>query len=660
MPLAPKDSYTLEMPILCTLKNITLSFGNKELFQGAELAIDAKDRIGLLGLNGQGKSSLFKILTGDVVPDHNVPPFEFSKAKGDEAGTVAFSIFAIPQDLPEEAKNLHSIKDVFFYFRPEFKRDFHILSHPLEYAHQLDEAEHRFSHLGGWELLQKFESYLKLFDLSQYEDKKIEISRLSGGEQKKILLALGLSANENLILWDEPTNHLDMETISLLEDELDSTEKAFILISHDRTLLSKLTKKIFHIRRGKIESFQGSYTDYLEYLKESEQSRKKLLERLKNNLSRETAWMRQGIKARGTRSKKRVENYLDLKGKVETIKAEAKKSLDLMLSQTNRQTKILADYQDVAFSYDGQRTLFQNINVTIQKGDKIGLVGRNGVGKSTFVKLITGELTATKGRVKTQDDLKIQYLSQKREQLDPEKTPYDLLTSGSDYITMPNGSTIHVVSYFESFLFHRDELNRPLKTFSGGEKSRLQLAYNLTLPGDLLIFDEPTNDLDLETIQILEEKLSDFEGSIILISHDRAFLSNVTNKVWLLDKGKIESFQGGYDQVQPYLEALQLENELTENAATDESEALKRQKATAIPDKKTSNKDKEKIKELQNLIQKTEEKLSIIEDKIANFDYAKLNDPKNGEFAILSNAKELLENQLMDYYSEQESLEKKS
>lgn len=639
------------MAILCTLKNLSLSFGNKELFSGAELAIETKDRIGLLGLNGQGKSSLFKILSGEIKPDHSVPPFEFSKARGDETGTLPFSLFTVPQDLPEEAKKLNSIKDVFFFFRPEFKRDFQILSHPLDYPHQLDEAEHRFNHLGGWDLLQKFESYLKLFSLT---NDLIEIHALSGGEQKKILLALGLSANENLILWDEPTNHLDMETISLLEDELEATDKAFILISHDRTLLSKLTRKIFQIRRGKIESFQGSYTDFLEHLRLSEASRVKLLERLKNHLSRETAWMRQGIKARGTRSKKRVENFLDLRGKVTTIKAEAKKTLDLILSETKRQTKILAEFENVSFGYDKNNLLFHELNLIIQKGDKIGLIGKNGVGKSTLVKLINRELVVTKGNVKSQDDLNVQYLSQKREMLHPDKTPYELLTKGSDYILFPNGTSLHVVSYFESFLFHRDELHRPLKTFSGGEKSRLQLAYNLTLPGDLLIFDEPTNDLDLETIQILEDKLADFEGSLILISHDRSFLQNVTNKVWLLEDKKIEEFGGGYDQVAPYIDALNLEKELVEKEHDnkDENESKKE------PTKKISNKEKEKLKLINDDILKTEEKLSTIEEKIQLFDYTKLNDPKNGEFKILSDAKEFLENRLLELYSEQEDLEK--
>ncbi len=642
------------MAILCTLKNLTLSFGNKELFSGAELTINSGDRIGLLGLNGQGKSSLFKILSGDVRPDHSTPLFEFSKAKGDEAGALPFSIFTIPQDLPEACKVLHNAREVLFYFRKELAQDYHIITHPHQFEKELDEAELRFTHAGGWELLQKYESYLKLFSVSMDE---LEIAKLSGGEQKKILLSLGLSAKENLILWDEPTNHLDMETIALLEEELDATDKAYVLISHDRTLLSKLTKRIFQIRRGKIESFTGSYTDYLEYLKESEASRKKLLEKLKNNLARETAWMRQGIKARGTRSKKRVENFNDLTKAVQTIKSEAKKNLDMILSGTNRQTKILAEYIDVTFGYQRNRPLFKNINLIIQKGDKIGLIGKNGVGKSSFVKLINQEVFPVSGKIKMQDDLKVQYLSQKRELLDPEKTPYQLLTSGSDYLTLPNGSTIHVVSYFESFLFHRDELHRPLKTFSGGEKSRLQLAYNLTLPGDLLIFDEPTNDLDLETIQILEDKLSDFDGSIIIISHDRAFLSDVTNKIWLLDEGKIESFQGGYDQVEPYLDALQIEKSLA-----GQNEKPVEAKPTIIEkvEKKLSNKDKEKLREIEQAIAKTEEKLLIIEDKIANFDYSKLNDPKNGEFAILTSAKELLENQLIDLYSEQETLEKNS
>jgi ATP-binding cassette subfamily F protein uup len=533
------------MSILCNLKNISLNFGLKTVFKKAQLTVNVGDRIGLLGLNGKVKSTLFKILNDEVVPDHTTPPFEFHKARGED--NQRFSLFYVPQELPLEGNEHLSINDYFFVFYPELK---------VMFENDLEKFEQHH----GWELIQNYESFLKYFNLLDLD--KI-VSELSGGEQKKILLSLGLSSIANLILWDEPTNHLDIETIRLFEDELSSTTKAFMLITHDRYLLSKLTKRILHIQNGVIESFAGSYTDYLQFLEESEHSKMKLLEKLKNNLEREQAWMRQGVKARRTRSKKRVEDFNELKDKVTTIKSEAKRNLDLNLSKSNRQTKVLASFSDMSFSYPGtDKSLFDNISGEIQKGNKIGLLGNNGVGKTTLLKLILEELQPVKGKIKTADGLKAQYFSQKRDELEVNSTPYQVLGDGSDFVDLPDGSKKHVFSYFESFLFHRDDIHRPLKTFSGGEKSRLQLALNLTRVGDILIFDEPTNDLDLETIQILEEKLGAFQGAVILISHDRTFLSTVTNKVWLLEDGKLQNFEGGYEQVAPYLEALEMERDL--------------------------------------------------------------------------------------------------
>ena len=628
------------MSLLCSIKNINLTFGTKTIFRNAQLSISTGDRIGLLGLNGKGKSTLFKILSGDVVPDHSTPPFEFNKARGDGDDAKRFSLFYIPQELPVTGHENVSVKDYFFVFYPELKN---------LYETHLDE----FERLHGWELIQDYESYLKYFG---HENLDKKITDLSGGEQKKILLSLGLSSNANLILWDEPTNHLDIETIKLFEDELNSTQKAFMLITHDRFLLSKLTRRILHIQHGRIENFDGSYTDYLAFLERSEQAKMSLLNKLKNNLEREQAWMRQGVKARGTRSKKRVENFLDLKDRVSTIKSEAKKTLDLSLQKSGRQTKILVSFSDMDFEYSSSKVLFQQINGEIHKGNKIGLLGQNGVGKTTLLKLIKGDLNPTAGKMKTAENLQIQYFSQKRDELDIDTTPYQLLGDGNDFVALPDGSKKHVISYFESFLFERDDINRPLKTFSGGEKSRLQLAFNLTKPGDILIFDEPTNDLDLETIQILEEKLAEFPGAVILISHDRAFLSTVTNKVWLIDEKNLQNFEGGYDQVSPYLDALEIEKELKES-----SKEVTTPPAAATPSapaKPVNNKNKMRLDTIYTDIEASEAKVKIIEEKIAGLDYTKLADPKNGELKILTDAQGVLEERLLALYQELEELEK--
>jgi ATP-binding cassette subfamily F protein uup len=637
------------MSLLCSIKNISLTFGTKTIFKNAQLSISTGDRIGLLGLNGKGKSTLFKILSNEVVPDHSTPPFEFNKSKGESDDSKRFSLFYVPQELPVKGLEDVSVKDYFFVFYPELK----IL---------YDTAMDKFEEANGWELILNYESYLKYFN---HEDLDIKVSSLSGGEQKKILLSLGLSSIANLILWDEPTNHLDIETIKLFEDELASTNKAFLLITHDRFLLSKLTKKIFHIRNGKIENFDGSYTDYLDFLEKSEHAKMNLLNKLKNNLEREQAWMRQGVKARGTRSKKRVENFLDLKDKVSTIKSEAKKTLDLNLTKSNRQTKVLVSFKDLHFQFNKEKIIFQGIAGEIQKGNKIGLLGRNGVGKTTLLKLIKGDLSPLSGQMKTAEKLEIQYFSQKRDELDIDMTPFQLLGDGNDFVALPDGNKKHVHSYFESFLFERDDIHRPLKTFSGGEKSRLQLAYNLTKPGDILIFDEPTNDLDLETIQILEEKLSEFPGAVILISHDRAFLSTVTNKIWLLDESGLQNFEGGYEQVSPYLEALEIEKELKDSMGQEIPEVTKIPAAQAntqttvtpatIPSK---SKNSQKIELLYGEIESNENKLKIIQDKIAGLDFKKLKDPNAPELKILLDAESILNERIQVLFQDLEELEK--
>jgi ATP-binding cassette subfamily F protein uup len=631
------------MSLLCSLKNINLTFGTKTLFKNAQLSVSVGDRIGLLGLNGKGKSTLFKILTGEVVPDHTTPPFEFNKARGDGDDSKRFSLFYVPQELPTAGLEQTTLHDYFFVFYPELKA-----------LYETDYGE--FERLGGWTLIQNYESYLKYFG---HTDLTKQIGDLSGGEQKKILLSLGLSSEANLILWDEPTNHLDIETIKLFEDELNSTSKAFMLITHDRFLLSKLTKRILHIRLGKIENFDGSYTDYLAFLERDEHAKQKLLDKLNNNLEREQAWMRQGVKARRTRSKKRVEDFLDLKNKVSSIKSEAKKTMELSLQKSGRQTKVLVSFENLNFKYAGSpQNLFDNISGEIQKGNKIGLLGNNGVGKTTLLKLLKGDYEPTSGKLKIAENLKVQYFSQKRDELEIDTSPFQLLGDGNDFVALPDGTKKHVISYFESFLFHRDDINRPLKTFSGGEKSRLQLAFNLTKEGDILIFDEPTNDLDLETIQILEEKLAEFQGAVIIISHDRAFLSTVTNKVWLIDEKKLQNFEGGYEQVAPYLDALKMEAELVAESSPEEKvETPKSIASTPIAAPVKSYKDKQRLETIYADIEANEAKLKIIQDKVANLDYTKLADPKNSEVKILTEAQKVLEERLGQLYQELESLE---
>jgi ABC transport system ATP-binding/permease protein len=634
------------MSILCTLKNIHLTFGTKEIFKNATFTIHSDAKIGLLGLNGQGKSSLLKILAGEIEPDPSTPAFQFDKSKGED--NIKYNCFYIPQELPltdiDGKKEDYTIQNYFFRFYPEFDK--------IQKSGDID----LFQDLGVWDLIASYESYLKYFGLTDLDKK---LSDLSGGEQKKILLSLGFSARASLILWDEPTNHLDLETIKLFEERLKSEKTAFILISHDRHLLSSVTNQIFHIALGTIVSFRGNYLDYLVHLENQEEANRKLISKLKNSLTRETAWMRQGIKARGTRSKKRVENYVDLKETITTLKSRARKELNLHIANSGRKTKCLVDCQNVSFSYD-KKELFNNVTLALNKGDKIGLMGTNGVGKTTLVKLVIGEVNPTSGDLKRADDLKIYYFSQMRKELDGKLTPAQFLGEGNDQLTLPDGRTKHIAAYFESFLFKKDQLHRPINTFSGGEKNRLQLAKNLLNKADLWIFDEPTNDLDLETLQILEKTLTEFNGSLILISHDRSFLSNVTNKIWLLKNQTLEGFEAGYEQAEAFLEASSYETQLAADETKENSSSLSNndQSNELVEDKpKLTYNEKKQLKKLPNLIKNQEKIIEELENELSAIDYSNSNKEQVKKIRGIDADKQKAEDMLLIYYEELEALE---
>lgn len=599
--------------ILCSFKNLSLSFGPKVLFKNAELLIEEGDRIGLLGLNGKGKSSLFKILEGKQGADTSTPPFTFDKTQG-------FSLFHVPQEIPATIDLSTSIQNCFWEFYPQYK-DAHLelekINAHIEEGHESDKELNRQSQLleelergDVWNLLHGFESYCKSLGL---ENLSSPLCDLSGGQKKKVLISLGLSSKDKLVLWDEPTNHLDIETIKAFEEELLITEQAYILVTHDRYLLGKVTNKIFQIKNEQIISFKGGYRDYLALEAQREQDRLSQLNKLQNSFRREDAWMKQGIKARGTRSKKRVEGFQDIKSKISSLKGQAKRNLMLQVSEGNKKSKQLIDVKDLCFSYPS-KDIFQHLDFSIYRGNKIGILGDNGVGKSTLIKILSGDITNFTGTVKKAPEVVIKVFTQQRDELPLDKSPFEILGDGSDQVTLPNGGTQHVISYFKKFLFNGDEIHRPLRTFSGGERNRLQLALNLKDAADVWVFDEPTNDLDLETLDILEKTLEEFKGCILVISHDRSFLKNVTNRLLLIENQQLEIFEGGYDQAEEYLEVKALEDQLNRESVKEEAEA---QPVPSVTNVYNSPKKKMGSVELENKIKETEELIDKI-DAIMN------------------------------------------
>ena len=641
------------MTVLCSLKNLSLSFGDKTIFDNASFQIDHGDKIGLIGLNGVGKSSLFKVLTGKVGVDTSTQ-FVFDKASAKQGSEFEYSVFLVEQNftLP---KNSCSARDYLFEYYPELKK----LNHQYKSTVENEDLEKQqavlteMERVDFWSYQNAYESYLKSFEL---EDPSRDVRDLSGGEQKKILLALGLVSKANLILWDEPTNHLDIESIKKLEDELLSVGKSLVIISHDRHLLSKVCNKIVHIHDSKITEFKGSYADYLEFLNVKEEQRLKTLSKLKNTLKRETEWMRQGVKARGTRSKKRVEGFEDLSKKVSNLKAAAKKEIELNINASSRKTKKLVAFKNVDFAY-GEKEMFKGLNFELHKGEKIGVLGPNGAGKTTLMKLLAKQLVPTSGEVYHADGLRINFFDQKREDLQQDKTPYELLGEGEDFVQFADGRSLHVSSYFQNFLFNKDQLKRPLTSFSGGELNRLQLAINLKNESDVWIFDEPTNDLDIESIEILESKLESFKGTVLLISHDRSFLENVTNKVWIVENKNIEVFNSGYSQVQAYLDALEIEKSY-EDSSKEEPVKTKEQDAPQAKKRKLTNKEKEALKTLPQEIEKLEENISKLEEEIGSIDYSSLDAQGSEKLNKLVETKDNAETELLEKYELLEELEK--
>ncbi|WP_408095997.1 ABC-F family ATP-binding cassette domain-containing protein [Peredibacter sp. HCB2-198] len=613
------------MSTLLTLQNLSLHYPHKVIFKDVTFTLNQGDKIGVLGLNGHGKSSLFKVIAGLVTPDTTTPPFIYDKSKD-------FTFFYVPQELPNLSE--WNIENYFFEFHPEMgklKKRLDKINDQLgmgegNFDKLINEQSHIYEELtklGEDKLHAQYVSYLKFFGVENIDRM---MSSLSGGEQRKVALSLGLSAPQELILWDEPTNHLDLETIQDFEDELQGSKKTFMIISHDRSLLNNVVDRIIHIQQGKLRSFSGTYEAYLQFLVEDQKRREKELDKLTNAQRRETAWIRRGVQARRTKSKKRIEDYGTLNKTIQDLKSQAHKSVSLNLQSSGRKTKILMSAEDLTLKF-GERTLFSGLNFSIAKGDKIALLGRNGVGKSSLLKILLGELEHTSGKVNRAVGLDVGYFSQKREALKDDETPWKMIGEGIDYVISNTGEKRHVASYLENFLFSSDEIKRPIHTFSGGEKNRLQLAQFMKHARDIWIFDEPTNDLDLETIGILEEELRNYEGALIIVGHDRSFINNTTDKCWVLHDGKIENFEAGFSQAELFLEAIHLEEELKKKAPAETKAAPKAE----APASKMTNKERNRYDQLGKEIEKLEAKIGTQKSELENFDYTKFDKKKADE-----------------------------
>jgi ATP-binding cassette subfamily F protein uup len=596
---------------LMRLEQVHLAYGAAPLLDGVDLQIDMGDRICLIGRNGAGKSSLMKLLSGEQTVD---------------AGTVwrspACRIGYLEQDLPErEDLNVAEVVAMGLADVYELRQQHAALtSGELDTAgmEKLEAISHRLDELDGWQMENKVERILSRLQL----DGSRQLSELSGGWRRRVSLARALVAEPTLLLLDEPTNHLDLLAIEWLEQQLQGFNGAIVFITHDRRFLKALANRIMELDRGQLNYFPGNYERFLEYREQqlAEEERHNAL--FDKKLAQEEVWIRQGIKARRTRNEGRVRALVALR-KERSERRERQGTAKMELAKGQESGKLICEMQDVGHSYDG-KPLINNLDFTLMKGDRVGLVGANGVGKSTLLRILLGELTPSQGKVKMGTRLQVAYFDQLRDQLDLEKTVMDNLAEGRESIEI-NGKHKHVMGYLGDFLFSPARVRSPVSSLSGGERNRLLLAKLFSKPANILVLDEPTNDLDIETLELLEELLSDFGGTVLLVSHDRDFLDQVVTTCLVFDgQGQIEESVGGYsdwyDRGGRLTSAQSMVAEVEKPAVVDTPKSVP-QAATAAKPKKLSYKVQRELDQLPGLIEELEGKVEGLQEEMAAPDF---------------------------------------
>ena len=519
------------MPLL-RLEKVSLNFGTHILLDNVDFQISKGDRLGLLGRNGAGKTTFMKIVSGAVQAESGEhwlrPGARVAWLEQTLPGGGDETVYDVVADGLAEVGELlkqyhHMIAD---YENVDLEK--------LEKVQSKLEAKH------GWSLGQKVDTVISQLQLPA--DKAM--SELSGGWRKRVALAGALVQEPELLLLDEPTNHLDIPAIEWLEDELKSYNGALILVTHDRNFLEQVANNIAEIDRGHLIEFEGTYQRFLRFREEqlaAEETANKLFDK---KLAEEEVWIRQGIKARRTRNEGRVRALKALREE-RRQRRERQGKADFAASQGDRSGKLVAEVKNISHRY-GDNTVIENFSSTVMRGDRIGLVGVNGAGKSTLLKILLGKLQPSEGDVKLGTNLEIAYFDQLREQLDPKKNLIDNVCGGQDFIEI-NGKRKHAISYLGDFLFTPERVRTPAKALSGGEQNRAILAKLFSKPANILVLDEPTNDLDIETLELLEDILMNFQGTVLLVSHDRQFMDNVVTSIMVFEgEGHIEEYVGGY------------------------------------------------------------------------------------------------------------------
>jgi ATP-binding cassette subfamily F protein uup len=594
---------------LLTIHNGQLAFGDHPLLDKTDFALQENERVCLVGRNGAGKSTLMKVLAGDIIMDDGklqitqdvvVSRLEQDPPR-DQAGTVEDYVAEGLAEIGEQLKQYHALLEL-------------VAQDPSEsHINRLARIQESLEVSGAWRFEDRIKNILGALKL----DGATLLSDLSGGWQRKAALARALVCDPDVLLLDEPTNHLDVTTIEWLETFLKDFRGSIIFISHDRAFIRSMATRIVDLDRGQLVSFPG---DYEKYLVEKEEALR--VEEMQNaefdkKLAQEEVWIRQGIKARRTRNEGRVRALKKLREERKG-RRDVQGKVNLKLDDTARSGKIVFEANDLNYEIEG-KTIINNFSFNIQRGDRIALIGPNGCGKSTLIKLLLDELTPTSGKLKCGTKLEVAYFDQYREALDPEKSVIDNLADGKQEV-MVGGRERHALSYLQDFLFAPKRARTPVKALSGGEKNRLLLARIFLKPNNLLVLDEPTNDLDIETLELLEELLGNYQGTLLLVSHDRQFVDNTVTASWIFEgNGVIEEFVGGYhdaqQQRQQVLDARKAYEPVKENKKQPVEQNSKTQPVNSKP-KKLSYKLQRELEALPALLEQLEQEIEQLQETV--------------------------------------------